>query len=105
MEKHHARAMDQQRAQVRIAALADTQKAAFASGRVLSRHNAEPRCQLAATLELSRIANRCHQSRGGDYAHSRNAREALRVSVVVMPSLDDELEFSDSLLKISQVLE
>lgn len=49
--------MYEQFAHVAVSSLADTEKPLLSAGRVFSRHNAEPRGQIAGFLELPTVSN------------------------------------------------
>ncbi len=66
--------VDQQRAQIRVAALADAQQRRLAAGGMLLRHNAQPRSQLPAVSETPGIAHGRHQSARRHWADARNLR-------------------------------
>ena len=51
------RAVDQQGSQVGIAALAHAEQRRLAAARMLSGHQPEPRCNLAAAVEVLRISD------------------------------------------------
>src|ERR1700688_1025976 len=55
--QQRARAMDEQRAQVAIAVLADAEHHGLAARRMLARSEPEVRAQLASAFELARIAD------------------------------------------------
>jgi hypothetical protein len=56
--------VDQQAAQIAVAALADPEQDAASAARVLVRHQPQPCTQLAPTAKLSRVAD-CGYQRGG----------------------------------------
>ena len=56
--------LDQQRAQIVVAALGDTPQAGLAAGGVLARHDAQPGTKLPAGLELIEVSHRGGERRG-----------------------------------------
>ena len=69
---HGAGAVDQQRSQVCIAALAHAQQRWLATARVLTRHHAEPGRELATVVEVLRVADAGYQRGGGQRPDARH---------------------------------
>ncbi len=80
--------MDQQGAQVGIAALADAQESRFATAGVLSRHDAHPGGHLSAIFEGLAIAQGGHQCRGGDRSDPRDGQELLTRGALLADRFD-----------------
>jgi hypothetical protein len=58
--------MNKQRAQIGVAALADSQQIRLSAGRVLLGQQAQPSRQLPAVRKILRIANRSNRGTGRD---------------------------------------
>ena len=71
------RAVDQQRAQIAVAALADAEQLRSTSRRVLPRHQTQPRRHLPTVAELRRVAHRRHQRCRRLLSHPRDRHQAL----------------------------
>src|SRR6266498_1852419 len=78
IQVHEARAcaMDQQPTNIGIAAFANAQQRWCAARRILSRHNAEPGCQVPAATELFTVTDRSYESGGAEWPDSGDAHEA-----------------------------
>lgn len=99
------RAVDEQRAQVGIAALADAQKRRLAAGGVLPGHDAQPGRQLPAVLEVAGIPDRGRHRRGRERAETRNGRQLLAGRVLPMPQLDFGAQLADLAVEFPEVVE
>jgi hypothetical protein len=62
--ERRSRAVHEEFTQVAIPAFTDPQQMRLASSRMLAWHEPEPGRQLPAILDVCRIVDRCHQSRG-----------------------------------------
>ena len=87
-------AVDQQRAKVDVAALADAQKLRLATAGVLTRHQPDPRCELPRVLEVARVAGAGHERAGGEGSDSWNRLQPTADLAAAMPQLDLTLEFT-----------
>ena len=67
--------MDQQGAQIPIAALADAEQGFALAARMFTRHESEPRAYLTAGLELPCISDQGYQRRGEDSERGREHRQ------------------------------
>ncbi len=70
VRRHHGRLrpLDQQRAQVGVAALGDAAQAGLAAAGVLARRQADPRAELSAVPELPEVVH------GGDHGYTARTR-------------------------------
>ena len=73
--------MDQDLAQVDVAALADTQKVRLASGGVLTRHDAKPGGELPALMESGSVADRGNDRCSHNGPDARNLSDAGAASI------------------------
>src|SRR5215471_6177652 len=96
---HRARPVDQERAQVYVAALADPTQRRFAPGAFVPRHHAEPGRYLPSILEALRIAQRGYQCARADRADAGNCFELAALLVVSMPERDLAFHFPDLLVQ------
>ena len=69
--------VNQQGAQIRVPALADSKEVLLASARVLTGNQTEPGSQFAATTEVGDIANRRDYRRCGEIAQAWNLLQTL----------------------------
>ena len=81
--QHAAGAHNEQRSEVRIAASGDVPESLLTAGGVLPRDEPEPRCELAAILELAYIAHARHDRRGGQRPDTLALLSELRGIVIV----------------------
>ena len=91
--------MDQQRPQIGIAAFADSQQGLLATAGTLPWHQTEPGRQLSAILEVSGIADRCHQCTGCDRTNPRYLRELSAGGILAMPDLNLDFQLIDLPIK------
>ena len=77
--RHHRGlgALDQQRAQVVVAALGDAPQTGLAAAGVLARHHAQPGAELVAALELLEVAHAGRQRRRTEFADADDLGRAL----------------------------
>ena len=93
-QDHRARPVNQQRSQIRVAALAYTQKRRLAAAGVLLGNQPEPRGHLATVIEAFRIADGGHQCARCDRPDAGNLLQLAAGLIAPMPSLDLTLEFA-----------
>jgi hypothetical protein len=91
--------MDQQRAQIRVTALANAQQTLLAAGGGLPRHQAQPRRQLPAILERLRIARARGQRTNPWYVLQPLARRTLAV-----PRTDSLLQLLHLPIELAKML-
>ena len=87
--------MDQQRSQVRIAALADTQQLDAAAGARLPRDQTKESRKLPPGAEAAGIADRRDDRRRSQLANTRDRGEPLTLRLPALPDSDLTLELSD----------
>src|SRR5262249_8365401 len=80
-----AGAVDQNPAQILVAALGYPAQAMFAAGGILPWHQAQPGRELSPTAEAARFYHRGGEGCGDDRADARNARQALADGVALVP--------------------
>lgn len=90
-----AGAMDQERAQVLIAALADAHQDASVAARVLSRHESQPGSEMTAVFEVASGADRRDNRGRGLRADATDPRQALAVPVLPEYAIDPAVERHD----------
>src|SRR5947199_1727256 len=81
-----ARPIDEQPAQITVAALGDAAQPGFPAGRILPRHQAQPGRKLTARAEYTGVGYRRRNRRGDDRPNARNARQPLTDRVRLVPS-------------------
>src|SRR5215471_20093213 len=86
---------DEQPAQMSIALLRDPAKSLFAPGRMLSRHQADPRSETAARRELLPISHLSHQRGGDDRANTRDFLQPPAFLTRAVPGVDAFLDGHD----------
>src|SRR4030095_13569593 len=89
------RAVNQQRAQINVAAFADSPGRYFAAGALVARHHTQPGRYLPSILEALGIAHRGHERARGDGANAGNRLEPAAWLVVSVPQHDLALELPD----------
>ena len=82
MGNHHPGAMDQQAAQIPVAAFRDPQQPVLPPGRVLPRYQAEPGRALPTVAEHARIPHGGQQHGGRHRAHPGDRHQQLRLLVL-----------------------
>src|SRR5215469_11099023 len=95
--------MDQQGAQVGIAAFADSQKRGLSAAGVLPRHKPEPGRYLPAILEAPGIGNRGHQRGSGQWSDAGDLLEFAAERTASVPGEDLALELTHLLVELFQV--
>ena len=91
-----ARTLDQQGAQVRVAAAADRAQSRVPAAGVLSRHQPEPRGQLPAVLEVLRRAHAGHHRIGRDRADADDRAHPHAACVGLGVRLDARIAGADA---------
>lgn len=101
---HRPGTVNQQRAQIGVTPFADALQRRFASGRMLSRHNAEPGRELPAVLEVSGISNRGHRRARRYRPDTGNPCQFLAGAIVSMPKLDLYFQFVNLAIQLLEVI-
>src|SRR5258706_6237065 len=83
-----ARALEQQRAQIRVALFGDAAQAGLAAAALLFGHRADPGGKLAAVLEQVSVADGRHRGRGSERPDADDRHGALPVCVVLYMRAD-----------------
>src|SRR5699024_8263030 len=96
--------MNQQGAQVTVAAFADTQQDLLAAGRVLFGYQPQPSRQLSAIFEIVRVADRRYQHRRADRPNPRNLGQPPTDGVLTVPLFDLAFQVVDVLIKCLEML-
>ncbi len=96
--------MDQQRAQIHVAALADPAQLYMAPGAIMAGHHAQPGRYLPSVFEVLRIAHRGDQCARGEGSDAGNRLELAACLVVPVPQRDLALQFPDLPVHVFQVL-
>src|SRR3954470_7024060 len=81
-------AMDEHTAQVDVASLADAIQLCVAAGRVLSRYEAEPGCELSPLVECGSVADRGDRCRRNQRPDSGDLSQALAGFIFVGDAFD-----------------
>ena len=97
--------MDQQRAQVTVASLADPADALFATASLDAQRQPEPRREVPRRLELPAVADRGDERRGRHRPDAWGRGKALACLVCLVPSQDARLDHRDPLPQGIDVVE
>ncbi len=81
-------ALDEQGAQVVIAAFGNAPQAVFATGRILTGNQAEPGSKLARGIELAHVADSGDEGGSGEFANTAELRGATRLVVLTSMLFD-----------------
>ena len=84
-------AMDQQGAQIAVAAFADPQQCLLATAGMLAWYQSQLGCQLPAILKTFCVSDGGDQGTRGDRADPRELRQLLAGDVLTMPALELDL--------------
>lgn len=95
--------MDQHLANLALASLADAEKLLLAPGRVSSRHEAEPRCQVTGLLELSTTAYDCQKCGRVQGSNAWDCHQATGDNFSICARRDLLRHVADALLRLAQV--
>ncbi len=93
--EHRSSSVDQQGAQIAVAAFTYTQQGLLAAAGILPWHQPQPGCQLSAILEILRITDRSYQGACRDRANAGDLRQfsaggALRDPLIFRDSNDSK---------------
>ena len=97
--------MDQQRAQIGVAALADAKQSRLAAAGRLPGHQAQPGGKLSSVLEVLGITDGRDERTGSDRADAGNLLELAACLALAVRSLDLCLEFTDLAIEFLEVIE
>src|SRR5471030_2925395 len=101
---HCSRAMNQERAHIRISSFADSAQTHLPASATLSRHQSKEGRQFASRFKARRIANRCHQSRGGQRPNARNFGNRTTGRFLSLPRCQSLLKFDYLVIEMPDVL-
>lgn len=95
-------AVDEQRAQLNVAAFVDAPEPRFPAGGVLSRRESDPGGELAIVAEIVAVSDRGDDDRGGDRSDAAQDGDASCALVVADEGLDLAVEGEDALMQAPQ---
>src|SRR6185295_13677781 len=98
-------ALDQQSSKVIVAAFGDTTQSRLTARRMLLRCQAQPGCELAAVLEIARVAQRGNHSKRGDGSHARYGHDALGCLILIGQMFEFDVVGGDALVDLAQMRE
>lgn len=103
--QYRARAVDQERTEIDIAALADAEQTRLPATRVLPWDKTDPSGQLAPVLKRPRVSNACDECAGCQRSDAGNPFQATARFVFPMQKTDLLFELADVAIEVLEVLE
>ena len=95
--------MHEQFAHVAVSSLVDTEKPLLSAGRVFSRHEAEPRGQIAGFVELSTVSNGSKECSRPQSSDPRDRHETSCDIFAICYRLDLACEVTNAVFQLAQV--
>src|SRR6185312_10382383 len=104
MAQNRASPVNEQRAQIRISAFADSEQRCFATSGRLPRHQPQPSGKLATIMKSLRVTNTGNERTRGERPDAGDRLQALARRILSMPNIDFHFEFLHLAMQRTKVI-